>query len=75
MFIIQGKNGRNFGTGSNLVIQTHQQLVLKNFISLRSDFLRSLYSSAIIKSPSVSQSRNFKALTNTFCIYEVPCSL
>ncbi len=43
------------GSGSHLVIRTHQQGIFKTFISSRSNFSRPLRSSAIPESPNVSQ--------------------
>ena len=46
------------GSGSHLMIRTHQQGIFKTFISSRSDFPMPLRSSAIPESPNVSQTRN-----------------
>ncbi|OLB53149.1 MAG: hypothetical protein AUF64_02565 [Chloroflexi bacterium 13_1_20CM_54_36] len=45
-----------FESGTILVIQAHQQVVLKIFIRFRRTFLSPLHSSAITRSPKVSQS-------------------
>ena len=43
----------NVGSGTRLVIQTHQQSILKTFARSRSGFLIPAHSSALPKSPNV----------------------
>src|SRR6266566_2349418 len=45
------------GSGSQLVIQAHQQITLEIFIRFRSDSLKPLHHSAVSESPIVSQIR------------------
>lgn len=50
-------NSLNVGSGTSLVIQTHQQSILKTFIRSRSGFLIPTYNSAIPESPKLCQIR------------------
>jgi hypothetical protein len=67
-FLLSGENGtkkcydpkllpfvKMIESGSLLVIQAHQQIILKLFIRFRSDFLKPLRHSAVSESPKVSQ--------------------
>ncbi len=55
--MFEGKNGPHFGSGPLLVIQAHQQLILKIFIRSSSDFVMCVHTSALPESPKVRQNR------------------
>jgi len=59
--MFEGKNGPHFGSGPLLVIQAHQQLILKIFIRSSSDFVMCVHTSALPESPKVRESPRFPA--------------